>query len=142
MVFHLGDPEARCPRLAGSKDFTAAAQPQVLLGDQKAVIGLPHDVEPRLGRFPKGAFEEENTGGRPVAAADTSAQLVKLGKAEPFGMLDNHDGRVGNIDPDLDHRGRHQNTGFAPLERAHGRVFFIRAHAPVYKGHTLPEHLL
>src|SRR5438309_1144218 len=32
------------------------------------------------------------------AAADASSKLMKLGEAEAFGMLDDHDGGVGDVD--------------------------------------------
>src|SRR5438445_221011 len=39
------------------------------------------------------------------AAADASAKLVELGEAEAFGMLDDHDGGVGDVHADFDDSG-------------------------------------
>ncbi len=54
----------------------------------------------------------------PVAAPDASAQLVKLGEAETLGALDDHQGRVGHVDADLDHGRRDQHGQLAAGERA------------------------
>ncbi|MCY1181627.1 hypothetical protein D9M73_221410 [compost metagenome] len=43
-----------------------------------------------------------------AAPADPPAQLVQLGLAQAFGVLDDHQAGVGDIDADLDHCGRHQ----------------------------------
>ncbi len=47
------------------------------------------------------------------AASDPAAQLMQLRQAEPLGMFDHHDGGFRHIDADFDHRGGHQELGFA-----------------------------
>ena len=47
------------------------------------------------------------------AAADASAQLVQLREAEALGVLDDHDGGVGNVDADFDDGGGDQDVDFA-----------------------------
>ncbi len=42
------------------------------------------------------------------AAPHPAAQLVQLRQAEPLGVLHHHHAGAGHVDPDLDHRGRHQ----------------------------------
>ena len=41
------------------------------------------------------------------------AQLVQLRDPVAIGVLDQHHGRVGDVDPDLDHRGGHEHVGAA-----------------------------
>ena len=54
-------------------------------------------------------------------ATDPAAQLVQLGEAHAFGILDHHEGRIGHIHADLDHRGGHQQLDAVGLEGRHGR---------------------
>ena len=68
---------------------------------------------------------------------------MKLGEPEPVGVLDHHNRRLRHVDPDLDHRRRHQDLRRAPPERVHDLLFFLRAHSTVQ--HTqwdVAEHLL
>ena len=91
----VGEAEFRQAALPRAEDLAAAAQAQILLGDAEAVLGLAHDREPRLRAVsPSGGGVEQQAGGRPVAAPDPAAQLVKLGEAEALGVLDHHDRRV------------------------------------------------
>src|SRR3546814_6173295 len=52
-VFGRREAELRFPRLARAEDFSRPAQPQVLLGDAKAVVRLPHQGQPCARRFGK-----------------------------------------------------------------------------------------
>ena len=65
------------------------------------------------------------------AATDTPAQLMELGEAEAFGVLDQHHGRVRNVDADLDHGGRDEDIGPPRSEVLHHPVLVLRSHAPV-----------
>ncbi len=66
-----------------------------------------------------------------LAAPDPPAQLVELGDAEALGALDQHHGRVRHVDPDLDHRRRHQHVGLPGGERRHRLRLLGRVHLPV-----------
>ena len=66
-----------------------------------------------------------------LAATDPAAQLVELGEPEALGALDHHHGRVGDVDPDLDHGRRHQDVGLAGGEGLHRRAFCVRGHLAV-----------
>ena len=46
----------------------------------------------------------------PCPAPDAAAQLVELGETEAFGALDDDQRRIGDVDPDLDHRRRDQHA--------------------------------
>ena len=90
----MGDAEAGRARLARAEHLAAAAQPQVLLGDAEAVLGLAHDAEAVAGDGAERRLVEEEADRRPVAPADAAAELVELGEAEALGVLDHHDRRV------------------------------------------------
>ena len=66
-----------------------------------------------------------------LAAPDAPAQLVQLGDAEALGVLDQHDGRVGHVDADLDHGRGDEHVGAAGRERSHRLLLLARAHAAV-----------
>ena len=65
------------------------------------------------------------------AAADASAELVKLGQAEAFGMLDDHGGGVGDVDADFDDGGGDEDLDFVFAEALHDVVFFFAGEAAV-----------
>ena len=75
------------------------------------------------------------------AAPDAAAQLVKLGQAEAFGMLDDHDRRVRNVDADFDDGRGDEDARVARLERGHGRILLLTAHATVHKPDRITELL-
>src|SRR5690606_16332496 len=101
----VGYPEARQTALPRTEQFARAPQSQVFLGDPETIFRFTHDLDPRLGGFAKRRLVEQETTRFVRAAADTATQLMKLGKAEPFRMLNDHDGRGRYIDADLDDRG-------------------------------------
>ena len=74
---------------------------------------------------------DEQAAARVLAAADAPAQLVQLGDPEALGVLDQHHGRVGHVDPDLDHRRRDEHVGLARRERRHRLLLLARAHPAV-----------
>src|SRR5713101_353037 len=65
------------------------------------------------------------------AAADASAKLVELGQAEALGVLDDHDGGVGNVDADFDDSGGDEDLGFVFAEALHNFFFFVAGEAAV-----------
>jgi len=52
-------------------------------------------------------------------------------QAEALSMLNHHDGRVGHVDADLDHRRCHQDLGFVGGKRGHRLVLRRTGHAPM-----------
>jgi predicted DNA repair protein MutK len=109
----VGQAIGREAALLEAQRVAAAAQLQVLLGDLEAVVGAPQDVEALLGGLRQRRIVEQDAGALARAPADAAAQLVQLGQAEALGVLDDHDGGVGHIDPDLDHRGGDQHRDLA-----------------------------
>ena len=55
----------------------------------------------------------------PRCRSDPAAELVELGEAEPIGALDDHDGRLGNVDADLDDRRADEHVELAVPEPRH-----------------------
>ena len=123
MHVEAGEAEARHADLPGAEHVAFAAQPQVLLGDAEAVLGLAHDGEPRLGGLAERRLVEQEAGRAAGAAPDAAAQLVQLRQAEALGVLDHHHGRLRHVDADLDHRGGDQEAGLARGEPLHGASF-------------------
>ena len=58
---------------------------------------------------------------------------MELGEAEAFGVLDDHDGGVGDVDADFDHRGGDEDMRFVFAETFHDGVFFFAGQAAVEK---------
>ena len=54
-----------------------------------------------------------------VSSSDTSAKLVKLREAEPVCVFDDHDGRIGHVDTDLDDGRCHEHADLAGAETVH-----------------------
>ncbi len=88
-----------------------AAQLQVDLGQAEAVGVLVQRAQPDRAR--RRRRPDEQAARTVLAAPDPPAQLVQLGDPEALGVLDQHHGRVGHVDPDLDHGRRHQHVGLA-----------------------------
>ena len=59
-------------------------------------------------------------------APHPSAQLMQLCEAKLSGVPYQHDRRVWNIHPDLDHRGGNQNLRDVFAEFSHGQCFLFR----------------
>ncbi len=97
--------------LARAHEFALAAQAQVDLGQAEAVGVLGQRPQAR-GALGTGGPQEVAQRGV-LTAADPAPQLVQLGDPEALGVLDQHQGRIGHVDPDLDHGRRDQDVGGA-----------------------------
>ena len=97
-----GEAEANFAGLPGAEDFARAAQAQILFGDAEAVVGLTHQSEACPARFRQLLAADKQAGALALTAPNASAKLVELCEAEAFGAFDDHEGRVGDIDADLD----------------------------------------
>src|SRR5258708_25276317 len=65
------------------------------------------------------------------AAADASTKLVELGEAEALGVLDDHDGGVGDVDADFHDGCGDEDLGFVFAEALHDFFFFVTGEAAV-----------
>src|SRR5919199_651191 len=122
--------EARLPR---PEQLALAAQLQVDPRELEPVRDVDERLEPPLRvvgeLLPRPRDEQAVRLLR--AAADATAQLVQLRKAEPVGLLDDHDRRVRDVDADLDDGRRHEDVEIAPLELVHDGTPLRGAHSPV-----------
>ena len=119
MLPKVAETEFGQTRLARAHEFARSAKLQVFLGNAKAVGGLGHDLEAARTSCSTVTVGEEQAVRLPATAADAAAQLMQLGQSEPVGILDQHDGGLGDIHADLDHGGRHQQIDSAGLECRH-----------------------
>ncbi len=65
----------------------------------------------------------------------TATELVELGEAEAFGILDDDDGGVGHVHPHLDHGGGDQNVNFARRKGGHDGLLLPGLHPAVDQAH-------
>ena len=65
------------------------------------------------------------------APSDPAPELVQLREAEALGVLDQHHGRVRNVDADLDHRRRDQQVRASRAEPVHHALLLGRAQLAV-----------
>src|SRR5690606_4085846 len=140
-VRHVGDPIFGETALAGAEHLTAAAQLEVLLSDEEAVLRLAHNLQALLGAFPKGRLVKQHAVRLALAASNAPAKLMKLGEAKSLRMLDGHDGRIGNVDADLDDSRRDEHAQLAFGEGGHGRILHPARHGAVQQTDSAAEHL-
>jgi len=125
----IGDVEAEGAGLAGAEEFSRAAELQIGLGDLEAVGGAHHGIEAGAGFVGHADGTDQDAVGFCCAAADASAELMKLGEAETFGVLDDHYGGVGDVDADFHDGGGNQDLDFIFAEALHDIVFFFAGEA-------------
>src|SRR5882762_9986290 len=65
------------------------------------------------------------------ATADASAKLVELGEAEALGVLDDHDGGVGDVNADFNDGGGDEDLRLVFAEALHDFFFFVAGEAAV-----------
>ena len=114
-------------RLAGADELALPAQRRSISARRSRRSARP---APAAAREP-GRSDEQATDRGVLAAADPAAQLVQLRDPEALGVLDQHHGRVGHVDADLDHGRRDQHLGRTGDERGHRLLLLARAHLPV-----------
>ena len=62
---------------------------------------------------------------------------MQLRKTKSLGAFDHHDTGVGNIHPDLNHRGGHEDLGLPLGEALHLPSLVVRLHSPMDNGHLI-----
>ena len=112
--------------LAGAEEFSGAAQVQIGFGDVEAVGGGDHGFQALRALRPSMFLARSGCRCFLRAAADASAKLVELREAEALGVLDDHDGGVGDVDADFDDRGGDEDVDFAAAESAPSLFLFRR----------------
>ena len=125
--------EAEVAGLAGAEKFAGASKEKIGFGDFEAVGGADHGFEAGAGFVSHAKRGDEDAMGFLRAAADASAKLVELGEAEALGVLDDHDGGVGNVDANFDDGGGDEDLRFVLAEALHDFFFFVTGEAAVQK---------
>ena len=125
------EPQGRQAALPCAQHLAGAAQLEILLGNAKPVIGFAQGGEPLPRHLAQRRLVQQQASRGLVAAPDAAAQLVQLGKAKALGVLDDHDRRRRHIDPDLDHRRRHQQVDRLAGEPGRDPVLLRRLHPAV-----------
>src|SRR5690606_20685337 len=108
------------------------AQLEIAFGDDETVLGGFDRFETRSCGFAERVLVEQEAGGTLGATTNAAAQLVQLGEAEALGMLDDHDGGVGDIDPNLDDSCGHQELDFISLKAGHDLLLGGGGHAAMH----------
>ncbi len=70
-----------------------------------------------------------------AATTDASPKLVQLGQAETFCILDNHDGRPGNVDPHFNDRRGDENGDLPRSKGFHDRFLLLSRHTSGQQPH-------
>ena len=116
-------PEVSHAGLAGTEHCPLPPQPQILLGQAEAIGGGHHCVDPGF-TFLGAGFGDEHTRTPVLAATHPSSKLVKLRQTEPVGILDDHDGGIGDVDSDFDDRRGYEDVDLARPEAGHDSFLF------------------
>ena len=133
----IGIFQIRYSVLAGAEKLPAAAQAQVLLGDDEAVIGLRHHHHARFGNIIDFRGGDQDAVGLGPPPPHPSAQLMELAEAEALSMLDHHHRGGGHVDPHLDDGGGDEHVDAAALEIGHDRFFFRHFQSAVKQGQAV-----
>ncbi len=99
--------------LLRAEELSGAAQAQVHFGNMEAVGGFDQGAD-ALARGIVHFFGDQDAVALVGAAADAAAKLVQLREAEALGLLDHHDGRVGDVHADFDDGGGNEDLDFVP----------------------------
>ena len=121
----VADAERWHARLTRAEEVAGTTQPQIALGDLEAVVVSVSALSRSRPCSVKRRLIQEDAVRLVRAAADTAAQLVQLRQSETFGVLDDHDRRVGHVDADLDHGRRDEDVELAADERIHHAILDV-----------------
>ena len=127
----IGNAEVGKPGLTGAEELPGAAHRKVELSQLKSILGADHGIETLFGEWGNAFAGYQNAVAFRCAAADASAQLMQLRKAETLGMLHDHYGCIGNVDAHFNHGGSDEHIDLSALESAHDDFFFVRVETSV-----------
>ena len=100
----------RTPGLAVPQNISFATLGKIEIGQGETVQRRRHRRESFTGLGGLGQLGGEQAQTRMRSPADPAAQLVELTDTEPVGVHHHHHGRIGNVNPDLDNGGAHQDV--------------------------------
>ena len=121
--------------LLRAEKIARSAQAQILLRNAESVVGLAQHGQP-LARHLAARIGKQQAIRLMLPAPHASAQLMQLRKTKALCVFHRHDRCVRNIDPDLDHRGRHQDLDLIFRKCMHDRLFLARLHFSMQHSHA------
>lgn len=127
--------DVREPALACPQESARTPELEIDFGQVKTARVLFERLEAlRFGALAIGREEEAVALLR--STTYTAAELVELREAEALSPLDQHDGRIGDVDPNFDHGCRDEDVECAVFEGAHDRVFLGGFHSAMQETNT------
>jgi hypothetical protein len=136
----ISEAKGRKTTLIAAQQFTGASQQQIFFGDTKSVVSLFEHGETATGLGCCDVGHQDAVGlVRP--ASDPASELMELGEPELFGIFDHHDGGIGDVNPDLDDGGGHQNACDASPKSLHYGFLFIAGKLPVQQPYPMRSKL-
>lgn len=102
--------------LTEAKERARTAEFQVFFRQEKSIRARDERLEAIIRSVFAG---EEETIGRACATADATAKLMELGESETIGILNDHYGRIGNVDTHLDDGRGDEYFAFPVFEVSH-----------------------
>ncbi len=108
--------------MTGAEEVSLPTQAKIFLGDAEPVV-RPAENPQTLDRV--GGVRDQDAIALCRTPPDPPSQLMKLGQAEPFRVLDHHHRSVRYIDPHLDHSGGDEYVDLACSEGAHHAILFV-----------------
>ncbi len=139
MFRQIGETELRQAALARAENLPGATQSKVFLGNMETIVAGTQDFQTRPGRALQWRGVQQKTMRLPFPATDTSAQLMKLSKAETFGMLHHHHGGFRHIHAHLDNGGGHQHCDPATGKTGHDGILLLSLHGAVDESNPLSQ---
>src|SRR5512147_40821 len=130
--------QQRYAGLACAEELAGSAHHKVAPRHLETIAGLVYDFQALARGFGQRLFEEQDAVALLRATADAAPQLMELCEAEALGVLDDHQGRVGNVDPDLDHRRGHQHVDLPGNKILHHAGFLRSCELAVQQPDTQP----
>ena len=118
MFYEIGEAKSGKTTLLFAEEFSRASVAQIVLCDFEPVLRRLHDFETFPGCLVF-FMRDEDTVRLMGAASDPSSQLMELGESKAFGILNEHDRRVGHIDPDFDDGGGNEDLDLLLAECLH-----------------------
>ena len=86
-----------------AEQFATTAKTQIFFCKKETVLGFAHQGQAFLSGFGQCFAMKQNAEGFLAAPPHPAPKLVELGKAEAFGLFDDHQSGIRHIDTDLDH---------------------------------------
>lgn len=102
-----------------------------MLGYLESVGSIYHDLDAAARGGGEFVFGDKHAVALVGSSPYPAAQLVELAQPEAFCVFDNHDGGVGDIDPDFYHGGGNEYVGLMSGEALHLCIFVGRLHLAV-----------